>query len=193
MSKKIYLLVVVAVVVIVSALYVSLSASVTGNTVTKKLSFASAVGQNAPDFTLESLEGTVRLSDYRGKNVVLFFNEGSMCYPACWNQIASLGNDARFNNINAAAFSILLDPKSEWVKITSQVPQLAKAKILFDTAASVSSAYDVLSLPSSMHKGRYPGHTYVVIDRNGVIRYVLDDPTMAIRNDQLAAEMGKLG
>jgi len=44
------------------------------------------VGEPAPDFTLTSIDGeTVRLSDYRGKNVVLFFNEGSMCYPVCWN------------------------------------------------------------------------------------------------------------
>ncbi|MEK6887658.1 MAG: redoxin domain-containing protein [Candidatus Aenigmatarchaeota archaeon] len=194
MSKKIYVLTAVVAVVIISALYVSLTANVTGNTITKKISFASAVGQSAPDFTLQSVDGSnVKLSDYRGKNVVLFFNEGGMCYPACWNQIASFGNDARFNSNDAAAFSIVLDPRSQWTQITGQVPQLAKAKILFDTTSSVSSAYDVLSLPSSMHKGRYPGHTYVVIDKNGVIRYVLDDPAMAIRNDQIAAEMQKLG
>src|SRR3989338_11082576 len=64
-----------------------------------KLSFFNAVGQNAPDFSLESIEGaTAKLSDYKGKNVVLFFTEGSMCYPACWDQMSSFGNDERFNN-----------------------------------------------------------------------------------------------
>ena len=72
------------------------------------------------------------------------------------------------------------------------MPKLSKAKILFDSTRAVSSAYDVLSLKSSMHPGNYPGHTYFVIDRKGVVRYTLDDPVMAIRNDKLAAEIEKL-
>ena len=64
----------------------------------EKIDFAEAVGQKAPDFELELIDGTtVKLNDYLGKNVVLFFNEGSMCYPACWSQMAELGNDSRFD------------------------------------------------------------------------------------------------
>ncbi|MFA4820030.1 MAG: redoxin domain-containing protein [Candidatus Aenigmatarchaeota archaeon] len=159
-----------------------------------KISFGQAVGQKAPDFTLQSIEGTnVKLSEYKGKTVVLFFNEGSMCYPACWDQMAALGNDARFDTGDVITFSILADQKSEWEKIVSQVPKLSKAKILFDSTRAVSSAYDVLSLKSSMHPGNYPGHTYFIIDKDGIVRYTLDDPAMAIRNDKLAAEMEKLG
>src|SRR3990167_6342502 len=59
-----------------------------------KIYFKEAIGQKAPDFEVESIDGEkVKLSDYLGKNIVLFFNEGAMCYPACWNQIAELGND----------------------------------------------------------------------------------------------------
>ena len=43
-----------------------------------------------------------------------------------------------------------------------------------------------------MHYGQLPGHTYVVIDGNGVIRHVYDDPNMAIHNDQLVDELKKL-
>ncbi len=158
-----------------------------------KLVFDNSIGKKAPDFTLESLDGTkVKLSDYRGKNVVLFFNEGKMCYPACWQQIAAFGTDDRFNSGDTMAFSIVADTRDEWKKISSQVAQLADAKILFDTTRSVSTAYDVLSLPSSMHPGSYPGHTYVIVDKDGIVRYILDDPTMATRNDQIAAEIEKL-
>jgi len=106
--------------------------------------------------------------------------------------MAEFGKDERFNNNNTIAFSILVDSKSEWQKIITQVPKLAKSKILFDTLKSVSSSYDVLTLPSSMHPGSFPGHTYFIIDKEGVIRYTLDDPQMAIRNDKLASEIAKL-
>jgi peroxiredoxin len=160
----------------------------------KKVSFGDAVGKKAPDFSLQGIDGdTVKLSDYRGKTVVLFFNEGSMCYPACWDQMAGLANDERFNTDGVVALSIVTDQKSEWEKIVSEVPSLSKARILFDANGAVSSAYGVMSLPSSMHPGSRPGHTYFVIDKEGDIRYALDDPQMGLRNDQLASEIEKLG
>ncbi|MBI2650864.1 redoxin domain-containing protein [Candidatus Woesearchaeota archaeon] len=158
-----------------------------------KLSFISAIGQKAPDFSLESIGGTtIKLSDYKGKNVVLFFTEGSMCYPACWDQMSSFGNDERLNNDDVVVFSITPDQKKEWQKIIQKVPKMANARILFDSTRAVSSAYDVLSLASSMHKGSYPGHTYFIIDKKGIIRYTLDDPQMAIRNEQIVSEINKL-
>lgn len=173
---------------------------ITGNasntkTVTGKdrLSFKQAMGQKAPDFTLLGIDGNnVKLSDYGGKNVVLFFTEGSMCYPACWDQMAAFGNDERFNNENTVVFFITPDQRSEWQQIIKKMPKLAKAKILFDTTRAVSSSYDVLSLPSSMHRGSYPGHTYFVIDKDGIVRYNYDDPLMAIQNDKIAAQLNKL-
>lgn len=198
--KKItsYLVLLAVIIVGILLVYPAISSSTKGddkNSVsdaTKGVSFKQAVGKLAPDFSLEGMDGkTVKLSDYRGKNVVLFFNEGAMCYPACWDQMAAFGEDERFSSDNIVAFSIVINKKSEWEDIIKRVPKLKNAKILFDTSRKVSSAYDVLYLSSSMHKGTYPGHTYVVIDRNGIIRYVLDDTNMAIRNKLLLAEIEK--
>ena len=155
--------------------------------------FENAIGKTAPEFELQDIEGTTfKLSDYKGKNVVLFFNEGSMCYPACWNQIAELSKDGRLNSDDTVAFSIVVDSSAQWQKIIQKAPQMSKSKILFDTAKKTVSDYDVLFTASSMHKGSYPGHTYFIIDKEGIIRYTKDDPSMAIRNDELAAELGKL-
>ena len=89
----------------------------------EKLSFSTALGQKAPDFSLESIDGTtVKLSDYKGKNVVLFFTEGSMCYPACWDQMSAFGNDERFNNEDAVVFSITPDQRSEEQKKIQKKP-----------------------------------------------------------------------
>ena len=158
--------------------------------VNKKMSFNNAVGQKAPDFELESIDGTtVKLSDYLGKNIALFFNEGSMCYPACWNQMAELGNDLRFDSKNIIAFSIVTDPRSQWLDIISKSTNLVKSKIIFDTSRSVSKAYDVLNLNSSMHPGSLPGHTYFIIDKKGIIRFTMDDPNMALANGKLIKEI----
>lgn len=168
----------------------------------ENLLFKEAIGKEAPEFSLESLDGKiVKLSDFRGKVVVLFFNEGAMCYPACWEQMVAFGEDERFNSDQVVTFSIVVDPKSDWQKITAEVPQMAQAKILFDSTRAVSSAYDVLALPSSMHPagsseaahhGAFPGHTYFIIDKEGIIRYTFDDPNMAIRNDEIFAEVKKI-
>ena len=159
------------------------------NTNMDKISFSSVVGQTAPDFTLPKQDGsTFTLSDYKNKTVILFFNEGAMCYPSCWEQIASLANDARFNNDDIIVASIVVDTKEQWDKIMSSQAKFQSAAILLDTNKAVSKAYDVLNLQSSMHKGIMPGHTYYVM-KNGVITFVLDDPNMGINNDVLAAKI----
>ena len=155
--------------------------------------FSALVGQPAPDFSLPSYQGnTVTLSQLRGKKVVLFFNEGLMCYPGCWNQITALTNDVRFSGDNVVALSIVTDPKEQWGTAVDKVPDLAKATVLFDTSGAVSRAYGVLNLPSSMHPGRLPGHTYVVVDAKGEVRFVKDDPAMGINNDELANDLAQL-
>jgi peroxiredoxin Q/BCP len=160
------------------------------SSVKEKIIFKEAMGKKAPDFELESIDGTIiKLSDYLGKNVVLFFNEGSMCYPACWDQMAKLGEDSRFDTESIIAFSVVTDPKSQWLDIVSKSTNLAKAKIIFDTSRSMSKAYDVLNLNSSMHPGSLPGHTYFIIDKEGIIRFTLDDPNMALANEKLIKEI----
>lgn len=151
------------------------------------------VGKAAPDFTLESYNGDkVTLSSLKGKNVVLFFSEGLMCYPACWDQIAAFGKDNEFTNKNTVVLIIVNDPKNEWKGAIEKMPELAQATVLLDTDKKVSIAYDMLSLPSSMHKGQLPGHTYVVIDKEGFVKYVKDDVQMAVRNQELITEIDKL-
>ena len=72
------------------------------------------------------------------------------------------------------------------------MPELGDSTILFDLTKSVSKEYGVLSLSSSMHKGQFPGHTYLIIDKEGIVRFIKDDVQMAVRNDELKAELEKL-
>lgn len=160
---------------------------------TVNISLNDLVGKAAPDFTLESYNGDkTTLSSLKGKNVVLFFSEGLMCYPACWDQIAAFGKDNQFNDKNTVVLTIVNDPKNDWKGAVEKMPELAQATVLLDTDKKVSMTYNMLSLPSSMHKGQLPGHTYVVIDKEGIVRYVKDDVQMAVRNQELIAEIDKL-
>ncbi len=153
----------------------------------------SLVGKPMPDIELKDKDGkTFTASDFKGKNTVLFFNEGLMCYPACWNQIASFGSDDRFNSSEIQAISVVVDSANDWKTAIAKMPQLAKATTMFDTGANASRQLGLLTTASSMHRGSLPGHTYVVIDKEGVVRYVFDDPNMAMANDMLFGKIGEL-
>lgn len=155
--------------------------------------FTSLLGKEAPDFTLERYEGKqVNLKELRGKKVVLFFTEGLMCYPACWNQMAAFAQDTAFTKEDVIVLNITVDRKDEWKQAVDKMPELGKALVLFDTSKTVSNTYGVLSLDSSMHKGDFPGHTYLILDRKGIIRFAKDDSQMAVRNDELKTELSKI-
>ena len=151
------------------------------------------LNQLAPDFTLSDKNGIAhRLSDLRGKTVVLFFNEGLMCYPACWDQMARLSSDPRLNTNTIESYSIVVDVPSNWGPAVEKMPELAQAKVLYDTNNEISRAYGMLKANSSMHYGMFPGHSYVVIDPQGIVKYIFDDPRMAINNDKIAEKVQEL-
>lgn len=164
-----------------------------GSEVANEEEFQSLIGKQAPDFTLESYDqGQVNLKKLRGKKVVLFFTEGLMCYPSCWNQMAAFAKDKAFNNSDTVTLSIAVDRKEDWRLAVEKMPELSRAIVLFDTNRQVSNKYGVLSLSSSMHKGQFPGHTYIIIDKEGIVRFIKDDPEMGVRNDELKKELERL-
>lgn len=165
--------------------YLSLKDSPGSNQASSK-ELDSLIGKPLPEIQLVDKDGKVYTNnDLKGKNTVLFFSEGLMCYPACWNQIAGLGSDVRFNTDQIQAFSVLVDSSKDWQKAIDKMPELAKANTLFDVGGTLSQKLGLLTLPSSMHKGSLPGHTYIVVDKEGIVRYVKDDPNMAMANDEL--------
>ncbi len=151
------------------------------------------VNKPLPDIKLTDKDGkTYTALDFKGKYTVLFFNEGLMCYPACWNQMASFGSDQRFNSGEIQAVSVVTDSAKDWQSAIVKMPELAKATTLFDSGANVSRRLGMITTDSSMHRGSLPGHTYVVIDKDGIVRFVFDDPNMAIANDMLFNKIQEL-
>lgn len=151
------------------------------------------IGRPVPAFSLRDRNGTEYSADnLKGKNVVLFFNEGIMCYPACWNQMVALATDSRFNDADTVAFSVVIDRPSDWQSAVAKMPDLGKATVLFDSDKSVSRNLGMLTVPSSMHYGSYPGHSFILIDKQGIVRSVFDDPNMGINNDRVFTELTKI-
>ena len=146
-----------------------------------------------PQFSLRDRGGVEYSSEnLKGKNVVLFFNEGLMCYPSCWNQIVALAQDKRFQNEDTVTLSVVTDNPNDWQRAVTKMPELGYAKVLFDSDRTVSRQLGMLTTNSSMHYGSLPGHSYILIDKQGIIRYVYDDPRMAINNNTVFDELQKL-
>jgi len=151
------------------------------------------VGKPAPEFSLSDRNGkTYTVQSLKGKNVVLFFSEGLICYPACWDEMVALAKDNRFQENNTVALSVVVDPKEAWQKATSEIADLKQVTILFDTDKRVSEEYGMLRAKSSMHNGSAPGHTYVILDKNSIVRFVYDDIKMGKNGDKLIEQIRKL-
>ncbi|MDO8503977.1 MAG: redoxin domain-containing protein [bacterium] len=155
--------------------------------------FKSLLDKPAPDFTLEAYDGRkIALADLKGKNVVIFFTEGAMCYPSCWDQMVAMTKEQRLNDDKTVALSIAVDPKNDWAQAVKQMPELSSSTVLLDVDKKVTSTYGVLTLTSSMHRGEFPGHTYIIVDKEGIVRYLLDDVDMQIRNKELLEALDKI-
>ena len=145
-----------------------------------------------PVFFLKGAQDEEYSSDnLKGKKVILFFNEGLACYPACWDQMTKLAEDERFNNQDTVAISVVPNDLKMWQKAVEGVSALGKIKVALDTGGSVSKTFGMLNVKSSMHPGS-PGHSYVILDREGIVRFVFDDPKMGINNEKLYEEIAKL-
>ncbi len=115
----------------------------------------------APAFTLPTTTGTtVSLADYRGKPVILYFNEGAGC-GSCTQQMALIEKDPAFAQAGIAVLPIVMNTAAQiqpdLVRFGVRTPYL-----LDD--GTVSKAYDTLD--KGMHPG-LPGHGFVLIDKDG--------------------------
>lgn len=131
-----------------------------------------ATGALAPDFSLPStIGGTVRLSDFRGKNVLLYFQEGIGC-EGCWTQLKDIESDrGRFQQLGITdVITITTNPlgalKQKVADETITLPVLA------DESFTVSRAYNATRY--GMMAGSADGHTFILVGPDGRIRWRAD-------------------
>lgn len=149
-----------------------------------------APGTIAPDFTLPSTSGkTISLSDYKGKNIFLFFNEGVMCAP-CWQELSRLERFKEdFDTRNTVIIPISVDDQKTWDPIIKE--EKITTPILIDVDRRITKLYKALGTPSSMHDDR-AGHTYIHITPDGKIHSSADFPNMNVPTNVLLSHIDQL-
>lgn len=125
------------------------------------------LGQPAPEFSLTSASGeTVKLSDYRGKYVVLYFYPKDMT-PTCTTQACDF-RDAhdKFTELDAVILGVSTDPVSRHQKFVDKygLPFV----LLSDTEHEVAEQYDVWQLKKTFGR-EYMGivRSTFIIGKNG--------------------------
>jgi thioredoxin-dependent peroxiredoxin len=132
---------------------------------------APAVGERAPDFTLNSQEGTsISLHDFRGKWVVLYF------YPkdftsGCTTEAHNFQRDLpKYEQGNAVILGVSMQTSHSHEEFCAK--EGLKFKLLADTSHNVSSAYgSIINLGITKLSTR---HTFLINPEGIVAREFLD-------------------
>ncbi len=149
-----------------------------------------AAGEPAPDFTLTSDRGQpVRLSDFRGRHVVLYFYPKDDT-PGCTTQACGI-RDAygEFESAGAVVLGISPDDVKRHVKFKEKYG--LPFTLLADSEHEVSERYGV------WREKRYRGRTYMGVARttfvvapDGTVAKVLHDVKPATHADEVLSLLG---
>ena len=133
-----------------------------------------SAGMEAPDIYLESTDGdTFDLSAKRGETVLLYFQEGIMC-QACWVQLFDI--EAILDTFEAYGVDQIVTITTDPIGPLRQMTEIYdfKTPILSDSDIEVSARYETNLYGMPGMGENYNGHTFILIDENGIIRWRAD-------------------
>lgn len=141
----------------------------------------------APPFTLTDTAGkTVTLADYKGRNVILYFSEGAGC-QACLLQMSKIEADkAAFDKANITVLPVVMNSRDQI--LADMAANKVTTPFLLDDG-SVSREYGTLG--KGMHAG-LPGHSFVLVDANGMQRWYGEYPSMWLDPTALLTQVGSV-
>ncbi|MCT2343838.1 thioredoxin-dependent thiol peroxidase [Niallia taxi] len=150
------------------------------------------IGEQAPDFELEANSGKViKLSDYRGKNIVLYFYPKDMT-PGCTTEACDFRDShSRFEELEAVVLGVSPDPVDKHKKFIAkhELPFL----LLADEDHKVAESYDVWKLKKNFGK-EYMGieRSTFLIDKEGRLVRKWRKVKVAGHVEEIAEELKKL-
>jgi peroxiredoxin Q/BCP len=148
-----------------------------------------AVGEIAPEFELQTDAGeTLRLADYRGKTVVLFF------YPradtkGCTTEACGFRDDySGFQDVDAVILGISPDSVKDQAKFTTK--HAFPFPLLADEDHAIAEAYGVWGLKKFMGREYMGVHrTTFIIDPEGKIAKVFERVKPAGHSQEVLAAL----
>lgn len=141
-----------------------------------------AVGTIAPDFTVKDTNGnTVKLSDFKGKTVVLYFYPKDDT-PGCTKEAQSF-RDAydEYKGKDMVVLGVSMDDEASHKAFTEKYG--LPFQLLADVDGAITKAYDV-------DGGGYAKRVTYIIDSEGKISRVIDKVNTATHAQDILAEVG---
>ena len=148
-------------------------------------------GDKAPDFTSTDQDGNkVKLSDYKGKRVVLYFYPKDDT-PGCTKEACSFRDaDQTFNAKGIKVFGVSTDDEKSHQKFISkfQLP----FDLIADTDKKIVEIYGVWG-EKSMYGKKYMGtfRKTFLIDEAGKIAHIFDKVNVAEHADEVLKAFGE--
>jgi len=149
-------------------------------------------GASAPDFELPDQDGDpVRLSALRGRTVVLYFYPKADT-PGCTTQACSIRDrSAEYAAAGVKVVGVSPDPVGKVKRFHDK--QSLNFTLLADADHAVSEDYGVW-VQKSMYGRKYMGaqRSTFIIDRDGVIRHVIEKASPKTHDDEVLKAIGAL-
>ncbi|RZM77337.1 peroxiredoxin [Leptolyngbya iicbica] len=133
------------------------------------------VGQSAPDFTATAVVDqefkTIKLSDYRGKYVILFFYPLDFTFVCPTEVVAFSDRHAEFKELNTEVLSVSVDSEFAhlaWIQTERKLGGVGDLNypLISDIKREISTAYNVLDPDAGVAlRGLF------IIDKEGVIQH----------------------
>lgn len=135
------------------------------------------IGQIAPDFEAQTTFGKVKLSDYRGKWLVLFSHPGDFT-PVCTTEMIAFAKACTyFKSLNTELLGLSIDSNSSHLAWMYDIYCRTGIKIPFpiiaDRSGEIARKYGMIS--NNVSNTETVRNVYI-IDPNGIIRLILVYP-----------------
>ena len=129
-------------------------------------------GKEAPAIQLSSTQGGIfDLASLRGKTVLLYFQEGISCQP-CWDQLKDIeAQRGQFQTLGIDTVVSITTDDLDQIRQKVADERLA-TPVLSDPQLAVSKAYSANNY--GMMGTSRDGHTFIVVDPDGRIRWRAD-------------------
>jgi thioredoxin-dependent peroxiredoxin len=149
-------------------------------------------GSEAPDFVLPDQDGTaVRLSDLRGRRVVLYFYPKADT-PGCTTQACGIRDRAKeYEAAGATVVGVSPDPVKRVKKFHDG--QSLTFTLLADEDHAITEQYGVW-VEKSMYGKTYMGaqRATFILDEDGVVRHVIPKASPKTHDDEVLAALADL-